>query len=334
MTDKKITDRDYLFLSAVLKARETDMIDSDRMERMLSAADYGEAAKLIVDNGYPDLSGADAAGIDEALNGRRNDIFYELSRFSPQSEIVDVFRMKYDYHNAKVLIKAEGAGVSGDRLLSFAGRVKPEKLAEAYSEDDYRFVPQKLGAAMREAKAVLARTSNPQTADFILDRAYFGEMKDLADEIGSDFISKYVAVLTDSANLRSAVRTVRMGKDMEFMLTALVPGGTVGPERLAQAVMGGDGVASVFGASVFRDAAALGAEAIKGGSMTKFELACDNAVTAFLSSAKLICFGQEPLVEYLALTEAEITAVRMILTGRLAGMNPDSIRERLREINA
>lgn len=334
MADKIITDKDYLFLSAMLKARETTMIDRDRMERMLSAETYAEAAKFIVDNGYPDLSGADAAGIDEALSERRAAIFDELARFVPQRGVVDVFRMKYDYHNAKVLIKAEGAGVAGERLMSSCGRVAAEKLTNAFGEDDYRFIPGKLGAAMSEAKAVLARTGNPQTADFILDRAYFSELTDTAKELDSVFLTKYAAVLIDSANLRSAVRTVRMGKDMEFLLTALAPGGTVSPERLAQAVMGGDGVAAVFSASVFSEAAALGEEAVKGGSMTKFELACDNAVTAFLSGARLVSFGQEPVVEYLALAEAEITAVRMILTGRLAGIEPDSIRERLREINA
>ena len=68
--------------------------------------------------------------------------------------------------------------------------------------------------------------------------------------------------------------------------------------------------------------------------MTAFELACDNAVTDFLKDAKLVGFGPETLVAYLAATEGEITAVRMILTGRLAGIEPDTIRERLRDLYA
>lgn len=54
---------------------------------------------------------------------------------APQPEVVDIFRLKYDYHNIKTLVKAAGANVSGDRLLSGNGRVAPEKLKAAVEED-------------------------------------------------------------------------------------------------------------------------------------------------------------------------------------------------------
>lgn len=334
MAGKKVNDREYLFLSAMLRAREPGILNRDKMDRMLCAENFGEAAKLLTENGYEDLSCADANAIDAALARHRKAIFDELLRLVPEKELVDVFRLKYDYHNAKVLIKAEGAGVSGKHLLSESGRVSVNVLEDAYTQEDYRFVPPALGGAMAEAKSVLARTGNPQTADFAVDRAYFAELLAMAQGLNSRYLTDYARLLIDSANLRAAVRTVRMGRDQDFMLTALVQGGSVGTERLAQSALSGEGVAGIFAATLLKDAAALGAEAVKGGSMTKFELACDNAVTQFLASARMVAFGQEPVVAYLAMVEAEITAVRMILTGRLAGIAPEVIRERLRDINA
>ena len=38
MSDKRITDRDYLFLSAMVKARESKMLTDEPRERMLAAA--------------------------------------------------------------------------------------------------------------------------------------------------------------------------------------------------------------------------------------------------------------------------------------------------------
>ena len=35
----KVTDREYLALTAMLRARESKMLDRDRMDRMLSAID-------------------------------------------------------------------------------------------------------------------------------------------------------------------------------------------------------------------------------------------------------------------------------------------------------
>ena len=180
---------------------------------------------------------------------------------------------------------------------------------------------------------MLARTANPQLADFILDRAYFAEIRAAAQSAECPFLAGYAEILTDSTNLKSAVRTLRMGKDLEFMDSALIPGGSVSADRVVAA---GDkeSITALFANTLLERAAAIGAEAVEGGSMTAFELACDNAVTAYLRRAKLVSFGPEALIAYLAAVESEITAVRMILTGRLAGIDPDVIRERLRDMYA
>ena len=78
-------------------------------------------------------------------------------------------------------------------------------------------------------------------------------------------------------------------------------------------------------------AAAAGAAAIAGGRLTRFERLCDDAMLDHLRRARFVPFGDAPVIAYLAARERELTAVRIILTGRLAGLGPDTIRERLRE---
>ena len=72
-------------------------------------------------------------------------------------------------------------------------------------------------------------------------------------------------------------------------------------------------------------------EAAKGGSLTAFEKACDDAVTAVAAGAKSVPFGVETVIGYLVAKEIEFTAVRIIMSGRMAGVSGDTIRERLRE---
>ena len=186
---------------------------------------------------------------------------------------------------------------------------------------------------MEEAKAVLARTGNPQLADMILDKAYFSELKKAARSAESSFLEGYAEILVDSANLKSAVRILRMGKGEEFLRSVLISGGSVDEGRIASA---GDaeGVAALFASGALEKAAALAAEAVSGAGMTAFERACDNAVGEYLSDARLVSYGSEPLIAYMAAVEGEITAARMILTGRLSGIAPGVIRERLRDLNA
>lgn len=331
MANKK---EDYLFLSALLRAREAKMLTRERAERMLDAPSYGEAAKMLTDCGYKDYSDLSAKEVEQALNQRRAADFEEMARMTPNKLLVDVFRMKYDYHNAKTLIKSEAEGIDRADLMSDSGRIPPETLKTAFQEDRYTDIAGVMGQAMLEAKNALARTGNPQLADFILDRAYFAEMTNAAGELESKFFAGYVRLLIDSANLRSAVRTLRMHKDADFLRTALIPGGSVSPERLVMSSVSGEGLAVLFASTILETAASLGAAAASGGTMTKFELECDNAVTAYLTNARLIAFGEEPVIAYLAALEGEITTIRMILTGRLAGIAPDVIRERLRDLYA
>ena len=321
----------YLCLSAMLRAREPRMLTADRAGRMLEASGFEESAKLLGDCGYEDLSGLSAAGIDAALSERRAAILAELENLVPDKELVELFRLKYDYHNAKAVLKGEAMGTDPLRLMSVSGRIEPEKLKSAYDEERISDLPPVLGAAMVEAGSTLARTANPQLADFELDEAYFTEMKAIADKLENPFISGYVRLLIDAANLKSAVRTARMHKSADFLSSVLIKGGT-DVDRVAAA--DGDGLAALFAHGPLEKAAAAGAEAIAGGSMTAFELLCDNAVNAYLRSAKLVSYGPEVVAAYIAAVENEITAVRMILTGSLAGVNADTIRERLRDLYA
>jgi V/A-type H+-transporting ATPase subunit C len=298
---------------------------------MLEASGFEESAKLLGDCGYEDLGGLSAAGIDAALSERRAAILAELENLVPDKELVELFRLKYDYHNAKAVLKGEAMGTDPLRLMSVSGRIEPEKLKAAFDEERISDLPPVLGAAMVEAASTLARTANPQLADFELDQACFSEMKAIADKLENPYISGYVRLLIDAANLKSAVRTARMHKSADFLSSVLIKGGT-DVDRVAAA--DGDGLAALFAHGPLEKAAAAGAEAIAGGSMTTFELLCDNAVNDYVRSAKLISYGPEAVAAYIAAVETEITAVRMILTGSLAGVDAETIRERLRDLYA
>ncbi len=322
----------YLYISAVLRAREPRMLSRERAERLLDAPSFADCAKTLADSGYEDMSQMSADEIDRALSRRRAAVFRELAGLLPDEKLIDVFRVRYDYHNAKVVLKSEAVGAEPLPLMSASGRIPPETMLNAYREERAVDLPGRLAEAMKAGKELLARTANPQLADFLLDKAYFAELQDLSEALDSGFIRRYVAALADATNLRSAVRTLRMGKNADFLREALVPGGTVSEERILASATG-DALSALFGGEL-SDAAALGAAAAEGGPLTGFELACDNAVSKVLGDAKLVAYGEEPVVAYLAAVESEITAVRMILTGRLAGIEPQTIRERLRDLYA
>lgn len=318
---KKVKNTDYLCLSAMLRAREAKMLGRDKLERLLTEP-YADAARALTDCGYEDMSEMDTRGINEALGRHRAAELAEVYDMCPDKRVVDVFRLKYEYHNAKVIVKSGGAG--GEGLLSGSGRCEAKELLAVYESGENTDLSETLAEAMAEAKVTLARTGNPQLADFILDRAYFSELTRLAQEIGDGFISGYVRMLIDSANVRIAVRAQSIEGSAGQLASALIPGGTVDPDEVRRSMESRDALVQLYANTMF-------AEAVQKEGMTAFELAADNAVNAFLADSELVSFGPAAIAGYLAAVENEITAIRIILTGRLMGIDPKLLRERLRE---
>jgi len=110
--------------------------------------------------------------------------------------------------------------------------------------------------------------------------------------------------------------------DMEYK-------GAQPPEAIAK--VRGDELGRVFKDTGFAHAAEAGAAvaAPNGGALTEFERMCDDAVMAYLAKARMIPFGEQPVIAYLYAREAEATAIRIILTGRMAGIDGTTIRQRL-----
>ena len=327
-----MNDRDFLFLASMLRAREVGMLGEERISRLLDASKFGDAAKLLVDCGYPDMSEMSMNQINDALEARRSDIFHEISTYSYALGVLDLFRIKYDYHNVKVLVKSMGANVDAEYLLSGSGRIDAKQLTEAFITGQRGDLPPPVAIAMGTAVGILSRTGDPQLSDIQIDKAYFNELSSLAIRLKEAFITDYVQLLIDSANLRMVVRAARIGRGKDFLLNSLIPGGSVGVELVASSYdERNDSAPALYFNSMLVQAVQPGIEAMKGGTQTIFELACDNAVLRYATNTTFISFGPAPVIAYLSKVEWEITVVRMVLTGKYTGISPDAIRERLRE---
>lgn len=327
---KKLKENDFLSISARIRVLETRLLTAERMERMIDAKDVNDAAKVLGECGYPELPEVTNSALDAMLADAQGALFADMGKAVGNEALMDVFRVKYDYHNAKTLVKAEALKLDQDRLLLGGGRYDPAALAESYRGEDLRACSDTFQEAVSHAREVLGSSGDPQQADIILDRAYFQELSALAGASGSRFLEGYVSALIDAANLRAAVRAARLSKAGEFLRAVLVPGGSVSPESIARAR--GDELGRVFKGTGFEAAAEAGAAVAVpgGGSLTEFERMCDDAVMAYLSKARTIPFGEQPVVAYLYAREAEATAIRIILTGRMAGIDGATIRQRLR----
>ncbi len=324
-----VKDTDYLFVSTRVRALEGNLLTEERMARMLEARTDSEALQVLADCGYAELDELDNNSINLALAEEQQRAFADIASFLPRPLMLDVFKVKYDYHNAKSILKGEAMGTSASHLLIDLGRVPAKSMRDKIVAGDVSGIPPILQTAIVQAKETLGTTSDPQLSDFILDAAYYLDMFEITRQVGSAFLTGYVKISIDAANLRTIVRTLRMDKPVEFIQQLLFPGGNVDPKRLMQAINGS--LSDVFSTSLLKEAAEIAGDLLEGGRLTQFEKLCDNAVLNYLKKAKQVPFGEAPVVAYLAAKESELTAVRIILTGRQAKLPADIIHERLRD---
>ena len=325
---KNIDNTKYLFLTAMLRARETNMLTPEKIERMLTAPGFAEACAVAEDCGYPDMKGMSIRQIEDTLAAHRREEIEDIANVVPDAELVDIFRLKYDYHSAKVMIKSDGVS---KQLLSFEGRVEAAEFLKAFAKNELIMLPRTLGEAIADAKSMLARTGNPCLADLILDRAYFTELLSLAEATGNAFIINYVRLLIDATNLKVLIRAKMAGKRPEIAAELLFEGGSILKDSLVDAADANEQIIGLFTSAGLGEAAEKGVKTLSGGSMTEFELCLDNTINDYLSDAARIGFGPAAVIGYIAAVENEVMTMRIILTGRLMGISQEALRGRLRD---
>lgn len=330
----KIKDTEYLFLSANLRALETRMIGQQALAKMISANTAEEAYKTVTDAGIG--TDYDYKDFEKALNQELESTYRKLEQSVPSPEMFDIFRYKYDGHNLKTLVKAQATGGDPQELMIPLGNVPPATLAGEYKEENLTSVAPKLAQAALKAKESLAKTSDPQMVDVIIDRAVLEVMVDKAKQYQSPFLHTLVDAYIDIANIRSFIRIKRIGKELAFLKEVIAQGGSIPAQRYFELYLKSfDDFFEMLSSTPYGDFLEPAWEAIKSkGTLSAFEKLCDNYTVSLIKRSRFIPFGVEPVLSYLLGKENEVQAVRIVMASKIAGVPPEKISERLRDTYA
>ena len=161
----KIKDTDYLAISARVRAMETTLLTAERMERLLEARSDEEVSKLLQDCGYPELDAARPEAMDAALSQAREELLTDLGDGAPDPRYIDIFKLKYDYHNAKAILKAAAMGTSPDRMLMDMGRIGAAELKTAVESGELDKLPHKV---VLDVEAIAKEVGSVRAANIVM----------------------------------------------------------------------------------------------------------------------------------------------------------------------
>lgn len=328
-------DTQYAYAVGKIRAVEKRLLDKARMERMIDAKSPEEALKVLLESGYKGNSDdyANAFEYESILRNEQIRVYKLLKSIAPEPEVFDLFLLGNDYHNIKVLLKAEFLGNEHDYMIIDTGTIPAAELKKKISERNFTGMSDIMRDAIEECIDVFNRTNDPQIIDIILDRACFHQMKEYAAASGYRFVSGLVQLMIDLTNIKIFLRARNTGRNWDFLQKILLPGGNIDNKVFIENL--GDSLEGLIGflkGKPYGDICEEGIEAFKNtGSLAKFEKLADNYIMTHVKKAKYIALGIEPLIAYLWAKENEIKNARIIMVGKINNISSEVIRERLRE---
>ena len=188
-------DTDYAAVSAALHAREAKLLTQAMAERMIDAATPEESYKTLLECGYAPLERCTLENVEHALSKVRRELYHEVSVLAPDKRIIELFQVKYDYHNAKLALKSKRTGEDVSRLAMDCGRFDAQKVLRGETSA----VSAAMSRAMAQAESEAGHSGDLRMAELLLDRACYEEMSALASETGSTFLKDYVALQIDAS---------------------------------------------------------------------------------------------------------------------------------------
>lgn len=318
----------YVYAVSRLRGMENHLLDTAFFSRLIDSAGIDDALKALGETSYSQwISGS--ANFDKAIDSEMLATCEELKSFVPDKELLDIFRLPYDFHNVKVLLKGlfkvRGGEAEGRRydLLSKLGTIDAEELTNAIETEEYGFLPYGLTDLIPECWQLWDQTKNAQAVELLIDHQMFRAMLKVAEDLKMPDVVRWVKNKIDAENLRSSVRLARMKYDSAKALQFFHEGGTIRPDDMAKLlneppetwarVLSYTDIGSVLGA--LQDQNGINA------ALSEVTKSIDEYLMKVLENAKYSMDAPANVLLYLQSKEAETRNMRVALVCVAGGLD-------------
>ncbi len=335
---------DYAYCTGRFRSLETSLLGNGTMNRIFDAADTGEIARILTENGFT-VSGQIRKAVSDDLIAS-----YDLARkLIPDKEYIDALVCVNDYHNIKVILKSfipgssfsansssdpelglidpQGAMsdffASGNRALNddeiipnfmMPARHDPLTLFNDIRNSRGIIEDKELMLTIEDAFRAYVRTSDPGDIDDVVDVHYFDQMTMYDKMLGNDFFHEFVSFKADSTNLSMILRLRAMKADPSRIRSVCVSGGEVSPEEVIDSYDSSPEVIKALFRPSCGELVDLKDNYGMGHTALEFGKAVDNRIISMLYKTKFILFGPEIISAFLIAKEMQAKNINIALT--------------------
>jgi len=325
-------DTDYAYAVARIRANESSLLTTADVEQLIAADSYKSALHILEEKGWIDSESH--TDINTSLKSQIQKTWKLLCEISPDISELEFLVVKNDFHNIKAALKAFvsmqtlESDMNGMDSFVAPSSVDAGQLNNAIINKKFNELPDFAKVITKQTYDVLIRTSDGQLADIMLDSAALNTTMEKADKTNNKFIKDIAELMCVTANIKTALRAARTGKDVQFLETALCKTKTLDKASLVDATAKGSKELIEY----ISNTPYCEASEYMRTSTTAFEKWCDDILMSHVKNAGYICLGVEPLIAYYIAKDAEIKTVRIVLSCKRNKLSPESIKERVRKL--
>jgi V/A-type H+-transporting ATPase subunit C len=337
----------YAYAVGRIRALETRLLDAMAIGRLLEAESAREVLKMLSEGEYENsLSDIrEAADFEMGLNVERERVYTLIDELSLDPQLTQVFRIRWDFHNLKVLMKSSYLGESGfgsNDVLVSSGLISIEDLRSVVESEDGQgsrgagergSEKSSIENVLEDARVQYEESRNPQMIDIVIDNHLQSFLYQRAADYPNTFLCGYLEAVADLTNIKSFIRIKMLDENVRLLDAVLLPHGSLQKEiflrHFDETV---ENLATFLSNTPYAELAAEGIRRwAEEHSLAAYERLSDNYLIDYIKPAKYIVFGVEPLVGYLLAKEHEMKLIRIIVIGKLNDLPTEAIKERLRD---
>lgn len=318
---------DTTYINGVLAVKEKTLL-KDKLFR-LCELDVDEAFRALLDVGFGGGTANTVYEYEKLLQTETASLETFIQTYAPSETEKKYFLLPKDFHNAKALFKARILGDNADGMLVSQGVVAVETLRKCITAGEYGVLSDipALKTACEACEKLLENDTSGVSVGSIFEKALYEELLALVKSKRG-----LRALLTTRIDMINVLTALRSG-DETLAKRQYINGGKL-TERELQALLSSDSdsIRRAFTNSELKEFIELCLTAKeKKLPYVEAEKYRDSYDVRMLETRKFDLVKNEPFLYYVFRKKSEIANVRILLACKLAGLNEQTIKNRLRK---
>lgn len=317
---------DQIYANGRIAVLSTKLFGSDKFLRLAECATVAEALKVLSESGYGNgLTVQNSNDYEQILAAELDNALSLLRELCYDKNAVEYFLCRYNYHNAKVLMKRKYMRQSGVENCFLQTGVSPEQLQQCFVNDDYSLCTPNMAEACDEVDGEFANGNrSSQTVDILLDKAMFCDMRKYAQKSSLSLVRKLFDWEVDSTNIMLISRLKRAALGKDALDKWLIDGGSLKRRQLETVWEKGiledaeDDCKALCAMCTQENADLVAAEQYKTSVRNKLVREYADFLTI------------QPVVQYFFQKVDEIDKIRMILISVKNGADKEKLKEKIK----